>query len=502
MTTSDELIIVDRPSGQSDEAAQRKPIAIPQYGALPAAKNRRLRAQGSELCCLSVELQVVTPILGGGFQTRTIDDVDFIRTATIRGHLRFWWRALFAHQYPTAKKLYEQESKLWGEAASEDGGRSAVELQVKIINTPADVDTSDINLSRTDGAYALWPARGDAKGNSPAPRRKSGTRFKLTVLGPDKSESELRDVIRAWILFGGYGSRTRRGLGSLIVTNDRDSWLPRAATRQAFEELFGRDIFSEHLAPRCDTPRLAGAVLHVGNTQARSAQDAWIQALDWLKDFRQGAIGDEGKRAREPHPGDPQRPSVSNWPEPDKVRHLSTPSGGLRWAHQPDRHNDVPAWPRAGFGLPISVQFQQQSRIPRAGWIRGGRETRNLRWNELPPEQDNFGVEPNECELLWRIDGRQVERLASPLIVKAIPLENGNYVPCALWLNREYPKGGEVILRSKKEKISITGSEAPFDRLVAEGDEAHFDALVNKPTLRQAFFDWLAATKKTIEVTR
>ena len=53
---------------------------------------------------IALPIEVVTPILGGSPQTRTIDAVDIIRAATIRGHLRFWWRALYAHQYdcPTA----------------------------------------------------------------------------------------------------------------------------------------------------------------------------------------------------------------------------------------------------------------------------------------------------------------------------------------------------------------------------------------------------------------
>jgi CRISPR-associated protein Cmr1 len=44
--------------------------------------------------------------LGGSPQTRTIDAVDIIRAATIRGHLRLWWRALYAHQYDCPTALY------------------------------------------------------------------------------------------------------------------------------------------------------------------------------------------------------------------------------------------------------------------------------------------------------------------------------------------------------------------------------------------------------------
>ena len=36
---------------------------------------------------------------------------------------------------------------------------------------------------------------------------------------------------------------------------------------------------------------------------------------------------------------------------------------------------------------------------------------------------------------------KQLDRFASPLIVKALPLADNRFVPCALWLNRAYPVG-------------------------------------------------------------
>jgi hypothetical protein len=95
--------------------------AAPTYASLPPAKARGVRS-GPLLKTTSVRIAVVTPILGGAAVTRQLDDIDFIRAATIRGHLRFWWRALSGHKYETAAKLYEGESKLWGRAADDQGG--------------------------------------------------------------------------------------------------------------------------------------------------------------------------------------------------------------------------------------------------------------------------------------------------------------------------------------------------------------------------------------------
>lgn len=461
----------------------------------------RLARRGPLVTHMSVRIKVVTPILGGSAQLRECDGIDIIRPATVRGHLRFWWRALHGHQYASAKELYEAESALWGRAATDEGGRSAVEIRLDV-EQGGSIEKEDINPISTPGAYALWPARAEKSTGKPAPRRKPGTVFRLTLITPAGTEAVVRNAVRAWLIFGGYGSRTRRGLGSFTVVEDAKDWLPARGTRDAFAELFGRDIFASVSASAGDTPWLAGASLHVGTVDgnprdARSAEKAWIKALNWLKDFRQRTEGQPGDRAREPGTGkpEPSRPSISNWPEADKIRHLSVAKGGLPWAHQP-RHNAEPVWPRAGFGLPITVRFQAQSRL------RQPRDKRRLRWDELNPRT----TEPEgDFELGWRVEGGSTEagstrpdRLASPLIVKALPLADGTFLPCALWLNRAYPRG-QVVVRRNRVSI-VENSAAPFDRLTAPGETPRFSALQGKTGLRAAFLDWLHAKHRTTVV--
>ncbi|MEQ8767232.1 MAG: type III-B CRISPR module RAMP protein Cmr1 [Planctomycetota bacterium] len=458
--------MTDQPPGNEIPTA-------PKYEELPTSKLRAVRS-GPEVVELRVRLEVVTPILGGSHQTRSIDEIDVIRAPSVRGHLRFWWRALYASQFKSAEELYQRESALWGRAATDDGGRSAVEIRVSIERF-GEPDDDEIRLypgggqQATPGAFALWPARAERKKNTPtAPRRQSGTCFQLTlkVASTDNHQAEVRNAVGAWILFGGYGGRTRRGLGSLKVLDDASSWLPFTATREALSSTFGFDIFADPTKAPDDTPWLGGAALHVGRAERR-AQSAWTTALDWLKEFRQGTTGQQGERAREPGTGkaQPNRPSISNWPEADKIRHITNKTS----AHPP-KHNATPAWPRSGFGLPIIGQFQTKGR-------------NNERCDE-----------PGSFELRWRAGNVEHDRLASPLIVKALPLADGSFAPCALWLNRAHPAGGEVVLRN------ANNSQAPFDRLVANGDTARFSALANKNSLRQAFLDWLHAKYQTTVV--
>ncbi|MEJ5233711.1 MAG: type III-B CRISPR module RAMP protein Cmr1 [Geminicoccaceae bacterium] len=405
---------------------------------------------------LELPLRIVTPVLGGAAVPRTIDEVDVVRVPSIRGQLRFWWRALHAHLHPTPRALHEAESALFGRAADEGGGRSAVDVRISGV-TAGSVDRTEVRLygaQATPGAYAVFPARAEAGGTPTAPRRSPGTRFTLELLAPTDRLEELQHVVRAWILFGGYGSRTRRGLGSLTVEGaERSRWLPNEATCAEFTRLFGRDPFAA-AGPPSETPRLAGASLLVGEPVAQ-AEQAWTTALHWLRDFRQGT--ETGAR----NPGGNNRPSISNWPEADKIRHLT----GKTRSHPP-RHGPDPAWPRAAFGLPIVGQFQTAARG-------GGRYD-----------------EPGPFELTWRDADGLHNRLASPLIVKAMPLATGKFVPIALWLERAWPAGGEVVLRMGGKEVA--NSAAPFDKLLGKGDRAYFQALTGKTSLREAFLDWLA----------
>jgi CRISPR-associated protein Cmr1 len=245
--------------------------------------------------------------------------------------------------------------------------------------------------------------------------------------------------------------------------------------------VFQQDVLVPIAArPSDDLPLLAGAGLRFGPPTA-NAMEAWTTALHWLRDFRQmqpasGALGGHDARFARDR-GDNRRPGRSNWPEADKVRQLSGARGSrTTWAHTP-RHNDKPVWPRAGFGLPIVAQFQSMDRQTRTPY---------------PPPG-----EPREFELRWRdADGKAHDRLASPLIVKAMALADGRFVPCALWLHRAYPSNGEIILDPKDSRSR--GSEARFDELVAQGDEPQYACLgrprseVPGERLRNAFFDWLA----------
>lgn len=448
--------------------------SAPSYAAAPKAEP------------LEIKLKTVTPILGGGAVTRELNEVDFVRVSGIRGQLRFWWRALYAGRYATPADLLVAESALWGKAADENGGRSRVILNVQDVRL-SEVDRDD---PTDDESYALWPSRRTRGENAQptVPRRRPGLSFTLRVLGPAGHEADVLSSLRAWILFGGIGGRTRRGAGSLTVTDETDRWLPADPTEGAIRKLLG-ELPSGGPG---DVARLSGASLCFG-ASSLDAHRAWTTSLSWLKIFRQGAnVGRE--------PGSGSRPSISRWPEPDKVRHSSVVRTAGRWAHPP-RHNNVPVWPRAQFGLPIVGRFQDRSRQPDPMNPR-----RHLPWNQLAPGDPNYGDEPGPYTLMWKEpgpNGKIHDRLASPLIVKPLPLTRSEFAPCVLWLNRALPNGDVGMFTrggSAGAPVAVTSSLASM-ALIADGGRIYHTELVGKTNVREAFLDWLKKEPGVASVT-
>lgn len=472
--------------------------AAPTFEQLPARLARATPREQADRVVFSVKVKVVTPIFGGAAITRSIDEVDVIRVPSIRGHLRMWWRA----QQSTALSgpaLAQAEKALWGGATDTDGGqggRSPVEIAVKVLHK-GEVDKANVEL-RDPGSYATWPAR-RTQNTREAPRRKVGTIFELTLSCPPDAVPAVKSAVRAWLLFGGYGGRTRRGCGGLTVEGtleERHAWLPTITDDGTLHGL--PLVLPLGARGHNDTPSLCGATLLIGT--ANGAAGAWQQSLDWLRDFRQGAPGTGPNPSHHPNfarerGADNTRPGRSTWPEADKIRRLaSLPRGRTGWAHAP-LHNDVPVFPRAGFGLPIVGQFQRNDRH-RAPYALPEPNPYEIKWRR-PRNRPNNNRHRDDAQ-----DQDEVmRRLASPLIVKALPLADGRFVPCALWLNRTYPAGQVYV-----EGNYIGKRGAAFDDLVAPGEGARYHWLTvgqrapRGSRLKTAFIEWLKAQRAAREV--
>ena len=93
----------------------------------------------SDLTTWTFDLETITPILGGGVEPFEPDTIDIVRVPGIRGHLRWWWRALFAttHDLDNPEELLKREAKLWGGLVEPNPERSPVRLRVEITSKSA-----------------------------------------------------------------------------------------------------------------------------------------------------------------------------------------------------------------------------------------------------------------------------------------------------------------------------------------------------------------------------
>ncbi|MFZ4795576.1 MAG: type III-B CRISPR module RAMP protein Cmr1, partial [Blastocatellia bacterium] len=332
-----------------------------------------------------------------------------IRPTAIRGQLQFWWRATIGAQYDNKEELRKEQSAVWGDTSR----ASPVQVRVEVIDKGNHQRFLASSFKHTALPYVLFPFQGDLA--NPAQFVKD-TKFQLIVSWTKDIDfaKQVEPAIWAWVNFGGLGSRTRRGCGAIFCQQlaPRDTEDLMSAWQQFLPEPF----------PTREWPTLAERILT--NQNQDSAINAWDWVIDLFSHFRQG----KGKGR---NPGQQSsRPGRSRYPEAETIRTIPgmPPSKHPRLTYIP---ND--AFPRAEFGLPIVFHFQGNGEPP---------ET------TLYPDND--------------ASGQERERMASPLILKPLGLQNGKSIPLILHLKTTELTG--VDLRHKKVSKTLPSTTVIRDR--------------------------------------
>ncbi|MBM4330704.1 MAG: type III-B CRISPR module RAMP protein Cmr1 [Deltaproteobacteria bacterium] len=161
---------------------------------------------------ISFDLEVITPLFLSGSDQTAVE----LRAQSIRGQLRYWYRALLGGVGVTdLRELQELESDLFG--STERG--SAFKLRVL---RKGDQDQTPINNLNLGGGkpgitYLLFSAKMNRRSFIPV-----GTRFTIQIScwrNPRKHLQLAGCAVWCWVNLSGLGSRTRRGGGSLNVAN-------------------------------------------------------------------------------------------------------------------------------------------------------------------------------------------------------------------------------------------------------------------------------------------
>ena len=193
---------------------------------------------------LHAKLRLVTPAFIGDARQKP----SSLRPPSIKGALRFWWRALAwpravaatSTEAEALRWLHEREAELFGVAAKGDaGGQGAFLLRAESPDRPPKI--SDWPAPRSSSAYlglGLFPM----KNYQDRSAIREGVEFELELTfrpgSTDDDREEIRQALRAWGLLGGLGSRARRGFGSVqLLEIDRQS---ADGDRDAYESDVGK----------------------------------------------------------------------------------------------------------------------------------------------------------------------------------------------------------------------------------------------------------------------
>jgi CRISPR-associated protein Cmr1 len=179
---------------------------------------------------ITFECEVITPMFLAGADGVTPE----LRPPSIKGALRFWWRALNGH-LPLGK-LKEREGKIFG---STDFGRSKVLIRVQ----------EDMEWDKRSSA-APTPHKPKYFKNAFRPGQTFSIALTLTqkvALGGNEyfTSEDLEKLFLLTATLGGIGGRVRRGFGAFSILNVKNSVLniKQPKVIQEIEKLLANEHF-------------------------------------------------------------------------------------------------------------------------------------------------------------------------------------------------------------------------------------------------------------------
>jgi len=178
-----------------------------------------------------------------------------LRIPSIKGAIRFWWRALNwgafckpdAEETDALHSLHAEEARLFGASKDKDkGGQGCFLLSVASSKGLQSIQSYE-NIFSNSVKYLAYGLLGDNQ-NKPRKAIQEGGNFSVELLFKNKTESndiqQIKDALIALGLFGGLGSRSRHGLGSIMLEKimEEDSenvtWL-KPETQEEYKKVAG-----------------------------------------------------------------------------------------------------------------------------------------------------------------------------------------------------------------------------------------------------------------------
>ncbi|MBW2609540.1 MAG: type III-B CRISPR module RAMP protein Cmr1 [Deltaproteobacteria bacterium] len=168
------------------------------------------------------DIEIITPLFLGGADPKKAE----LRVPSIKGALRFWWRALYGSE--NLADMKSQEAEIFGSIAK----KASFSLHIKdtqnansvLADLPQGIKVPTTSKGRTFKisiieylAYGLCEYNKQFKRNIYVKEHiPAGSRFKIVLRFYDNfKKDEILNSFKVLINFGGLGSRSRNGFGSI-----------------------------------------------------------------------------------------------------------------------------------------------------------------------------------------------------------------------------------------------------------------------------------------------
>jgi CRISPR-associated protein Cmr1 len=398
---------MERQTGNSSPGGEMMPRAKVEI--LPTIENDvQIK---SNIITFERHYKLITPLFGGGVNAGENDTSFLIRATSIRGQLRFWWRAARGsnehidsliqkfglhdlkykynpdgsrnREFTASEKLHLVESWIWGVAAKDQVEfrklktlKSLTEqekAQKRIAQSRVGIRVTKFTEGQVFTDFSRTAKQNNRNQNQPVslpfiadpksdfsyaafPLRES----KGTVLSEVEFDleiqlmqnhpalrAEIEAALWSWQSFGGIGARTRRGFGAL---SERDTVSEDLATFW--------QTYSQHVRPASENrianlPYLGGVNQIKWTAPTADVLDAWRITIEKLRTYRQWRDHNNPTL----NPRFPNAPGRSQWVEPDAIRAFQQTAYSRIILTHPIRVVSN-QFPRAQIGLPITFKFK------------------------------------------------------------------------------------------------------------------------------------------------
>jgi CRISPR-associated protein Cmr1 len=198
---------------------------------MPTTSGTAFREKGHKkphMNTLLASFEIVTPMFLGGADPKDPTTPQGIRPASVKGALRFWWRALNwarvaalhgSDQNAALRQLHQEEGWLFGQSATESGGGQGVFLmQVSDRSSVAKEQPSGVGI-----LYLLGQGLGERRALAAGGSFDVHLRFRPGTRAQDIAS--VTQAVQIFGLLGALGSRARHGMGSVALTGLRSNGL-------------------------------------------------------------------------------------------------------------------------------------------------------------------------------------------------------------------------------------------------------------------------------------